>query len=107
MDSLIYNIAKSLNIPDFLFGLPNFYEQFSNWYFNNFHYWEFILDDPVEQEPLYNPEYESEIEWHLSDGSTGPYIDKDDQNIDEDLFDSSDNISDTGSDYSLYWYNSD
>ena len=106
MESLIHSIAKSLNIPDFLFGLPNFYEQFSDWYFNNFHYWEFIPDDPVEQESKYDSGYESEIEWHLSDGSTGPYIDKDDSYTD-DLFDSSDNISDTGSDYSLYWYNSD
>ena len=47
MDSFILDIAKTLNIPDFLFRvIPNFYEQFSNWYFSNFHYWEFIPDDP-------------------------------------------------------------
>jgi len=106
MESLIYTIANSLQIPDYLFSLPNFYEQFSNWYFSNFHCWKFISNDPISQEIIYYSDNESEIEWYLSDGSTGPYIDKDDPNID-DLFESSDNISDTGSDYSLHWYNSD
>src|SRR5215211_7949196 len=106
MESLIYTIANSLQFLDYLFGLPNFYEQFSNWYFNNFHCWEFISDDLISQEIIYYSDNESEIEWYLSDSSTGPYIDKDDPNI-NDLFESSDNISDTGSDYSLHWYNSD
>src|SRR5436190_14923260 len=106
MESLIQTIAKFLQIPDYLLYLPNFYEQFSNWYFNNFHCWEFIPDDPIPQETVDYSDTESEIEWHLSDGSTGPYIEKDDPIID-DLFESSDNISDTGSDYSLHWYNSD
>ena len=110
MDSLIFTIAESIGIPDFLFKLPNFYENFSNWYFITFHYWEYIPDDPVIQETSvidYSSDLDSEIEWYLSDGTTVPFKEnKVNQNIDN-LFDYSDNISDTGSDYSLYWYNSD
>ena len=110
MESLIFTIAKSLKVPDFLFNIPSFYEIFSNWYFYNFHYWEFIPDRP--KEPInysdYKPNPESEIEWYISeDHQAIPNIGHKEFYTTEDLFDSSDNISDTGSDYSLYWYNSD
>lgn len=109
MESLIYTIAESLKVPNFLFDIPTFYEIFSNWYFYNFHYWEFIPDDP--KEPIiysdYKPNPESEIEWYLSDDHTIPNIGYKDYNNFEDLFDYSDHISDTGSDYSLHWYRSD
>src|SRR5215204_3374555 len=104
METLIFDIAKTLDIPDFLFKvIPNFYEQFSNWYFNNFHYWEYIPDDPIIQESSDNSDNESEISWYIS--STNKE-NRDNHNIGN-LFENSDNISNTGSDYSLYWYNSD
>ena len=104
MDSFILDIAKTLNIPDFLFRvIPNFYEHFSNWYFSNYHHWEYIPDDLVTQESSDDSDNESEISWYISSINKE---NKDDHNTD-DLFEDSDNISDTGSDYSLYWYNSD
>ena len=104
MDSFILDIAKTLNIPDFLFRvIPNFYEQFSNWYFSNYHHWEYIPDDPVTQESSDDSDNESEISWYISGTNKE---NRDDHNID-DLFEDSDDISDTGSDYSLHWYNSD
>jgi hypothetical protein len=107
MESLIFSIAESLKIPEYLFGFPNFYEQFSNWYFCNFHHWEFIPEDPILQEIVYDSEDESEIEWYISENSTNTIKNNiEDLNID-DLFEESDYLSDTGSDYSLYWYNSD
>ena len=101
MDSFILDIASLFDIPDFLFRvIPNFYEQFSNWYFYNYHNWEHILDDPITQESSDDSDNESEISWYIS----SPIKENSDT---DDPFEDSDNISDTGSDYSLYWYNSD
>lgn len=108
MESLIYTIAKELNISEFLLNIPTFYESFSNWYFNNHHNWEFIPDEPIVDQNFedYESDSESEIEWYISadhskNNNCEQFSDLDD------LFDSSDNISDTGSDYSLHWYRSD
>ena len=105
MESLIYTIAKELKISEFLLNIPSFYESFYNWYFYNHHYWEYIPDSPQDQGYKFD-ESESDFEWHISTDNWKDKEYKVDPNID-DLFDSASIISDTGSDYSLYWYNSD
>lgn len=96
-------ILNQYNIPKTLINNPTFVTFYTNWYFCNHHNWEWVPEEPIESVD-YDSDFDSEIEWYISDGTTIPF--KEDNKQIVDLFEDG-YISDTGSDYSLYWYNSD
>lgn len=96
-------VANQYNIPKVLIINPSFIPFFTNWYWCNHHNWEWIPEEPIKYVE-YNSDIDDEIEWYLSDGVTIPF--KEFVQSPDNLFEDG-HISDTGSDYSLYWYNSD
>lgn len=96
-------IASQYNISEFFINNnPTFVPYLLDWYFSDHHNWEWV---PIEYSE-YDSDLEIEIEWHLSNETILPFENPDRPRAPVDLFDDG-YISDTGSDHSLYWYNSD
>ena len=102
LNTILY-IANQYNIPEiFIIKNPTFVPYLLNWYFADHHYWEWV---PIEYSE-YDSDLDLEIEWHISRETILPFKTPDRPRPPVDLFEDG-YISDTGSDYSLYQYNSD
>ena len=102
LNTVLY-IVKQYNIPEiFIIKNPTFIPYFLNWYFAEHHCWEWV---PIEYSE-YDSDLDLEIKWHISCETILPFENSYRSRPLVDLFEDG-YISDTGSDYSLYIYNSD
>jgi hypothetical protein len=96
---LILQIAKTLKVPINLFNNSSFYIYFSNWYYYNHHYWEYI---PTDESSIDSPISSGEDDWYIS--STN--IPKGDYSENNHIDDFEEYISDTGSDFDMAEFDS-